>query len=231
MASTIYRRPDLFPFSFASIYDLGGLGSTYRAFGNTSDALNCLTNLSTFQIAITWSLSWRMSYFAPGFTYAESCSVFLNLPLFSPSMAGAINNTAVGWYNNSTAGAKYVNPAARVLFSGSGGNSLVNASSDTESETSKISSCSADLLLSRNGGVVLPALRMQSIHDSVNDVVRFSTHFDERPGETINTISLSLFGTTFPYYLSCIDPSPAEGFTTVGPVTFNATVTPTFASS
>jgi len=220
MASTIYRRPDLFPFSFASIQDWSG---DFAKFGTTADALNYLTNLLTFQVSVSWNVNWKRT--SPGApVYNSSVNSNINLPLFIPKDVGSINSSVISWYNSDTIGTKRVSPAARVLYSGSGGSAVQDSSTEYDPGFVDDVGLEADLRLNRTGGVVGLALKMTVVQSFL-----FGANFASDPETVIASTSVNIMGTSVPYYLKFQD--GADQCDIVGPITFNATVTPTFAAA
>lgn len=224
MASTTYLRPNLFPFPFSSIGDYSG-NATYAKFGTTTDALNFLTNLLTFQVSVSWNVSWK--YVLSPNVYNSSVTTNINLPLFIPSYAGSTNYSQISWYNSDNIGTKRATPAARVLYSGSGGNAVQESNTSNENPGGDDFGLDADLRLNRTGTVIGLALRLYAV-ESFLFFASFSGDTDE--DSTIATTSINLMGTSVPFYLRTQNP-PLSQYEFLGPITFNATVTPTFAAT
>lgn len=228
MASTQYIRPNLFPFSYASIPDYSG-DASYAKFGTSADVLNCLTNLLKFQVSVSWSFSWK--YPLNPTVYDNSYSVNINLPLFIPPTPGSDNFTVVSWYNSDTIGTKRVNPAARVLYAGSGGDSIVSAFSIDEPNNNFYDQ-DAILRLSRVGTVTQLALQLRALNVGSPGAMGdpFRAGFNSVPSDNLATILVDVMGTLIPYYLKTGGP-PASDFVILTPIAFSATVTPTFSAT
>ena len=228
MASTIYRRPDLFPFSFASIADWASTPG-YVGFGTTTDALQCLTNLLTFQVSVSWSFSWK--YPAIPVVYDNSYSANINLPLFIPADAGSDNSSTIGWYNSDTIGTKRASPAARVLYSGTGGD-VVQSAVTSNAPYGDDYNLQTYLRLSRASTVTRLAFYMVAVNFNSPGATGdpFNAGFESVPSNNLATVSIDLMGTSVPFYLKTGGPVAAN-YEILGPITFSATVTPTFAAA
>ena len=227
LLSISYTRPNLFPFSFSSIPDYSG-STGYVTFGTTADALKCLTNLLTLQISVSWNFSWK--YPLNPTVYNNSYSANINLPLFIPADPGSGNDTVLSWYNSDVIGTKRVNPASRVLYAGSGSDSIVSAFTYDE-PNNNVYDLDAILRLSRTGTVTRLALYLHALNEGSEGAMGdpFNAGFNSVPDDNLATISVDVMGTSIPFYLKTGGP-PASDFVILTPITFNATVTPTFSA-
>jgi len=227
LLSTSYTRPNLFPFSFSSIPDLSG-SSGYVTFGTTANALESLTNLFALQISVSWSFSWKYNVLPT--VYNNIYSVVTNLPSFIPAQAGSENISDVSWYNTNTSGTKRANPAARVLYAGSG-SSLIESTVTVDSPIGDIYNLQTILRPSRTGTATRLAFNMLAVNLNSPGAMLdpFYASFDNIPADNLSSVSVNLMGTSVPFYLKTGGPTAAD-ITIVGPITFSATVTPTFSA-
>ena len=222
MPATTSLRPELLPFSFASIPDLSG-DVSYVTFGTIDDALQCLTNLLTFQVSVSWSFTWNhipplSPPLGPG-PYSESFSSVINLPLFIPNSPGTEGGSQIGWYNNAANGSKRENPAARVLYAGSS-DPVVYAFAD-EIDFHTVGGLDTHLRLTRSAGVTQLALL---IFAGIVDTIWFASF---NSNNAIASTTFNFMGTTLTIYLRDTQPG---GTSYIGPITFNVSVTPTFSA-
>jgi len=224
MASTIYRRPDLFPFPLSSIADWTGVAGN---FGTTDDALQYLTNLLTFQVSVSWSFTYSFS--GPTGTESESYSLATNLPLFIPAFPASTNSSWISWYNTDLVGNKRPNPAARVLYNGSGTDPIARTFTSVPVGLDQ-QDLDLRLYLNRIGGVINLALQLVAT-GNLNGGIFFSASFVSIPNRTLTSIPVNLMGTLVPLYLLVSGGPNVGDFTFISPITFSATVTPTFAAA
>jgi len=107
MPPTSYIRPNLWPWTYASIPDFSAVPS-YSCAGTAAQALRLITQTRN----LTLSISWNVDY---GFGQASDYSRSVARTL--PDQPLPIDNfsTGAGYYYSDTAGALWASPAERVL--------------------------------------------------------------------------------------------------------------------
>ena len=219
MASTIYRRPDLFPFSFASIPDLTlppPLGEQpYVIVGNVADAIKLVTQIASFEYSVSFSYSYPLIS-NPSIIETRSLSASYGLPGFSPITAGFTGACIASWFNTDTVGGSYPTPASRVLRAPSIDGGLI-VSGGINSAAAGTPNASFEIQLSRTGSSISVGIKIAAALNEGESQVRSAT----LSGATlVATSSVNFLGYTIPTYLY-----DANGVTVVGAPTFSTVLT------
>jgi hypothetical protein len=223
MASTVYCRPDLFPFSFASIPDLTlpppEGEQPYVIVGNVADAIQLVTQIASFQYSVSFSYSYLIN---PSIIETRSLSASYGLPGFSPITAGFTGACIASWFNTDTVGNSYPTPASRVLRAPSNDGGLI-VFSGINSATFGTPYAGFEIQLSRTESNIAIGIKIAAALYEGSSQVRSATL---PSGYTlVATSSVNFLGYTIPTYLY-----DADGVTVVGVSTFSTVLTTTLIS-
>lgn len=205
MASAIYRRPNLWPFSYAGMPDLSG--QPYMAVGGTTEqALQLMTQVKNMTVSVAWNVFYPSSV-SPIYDYT---SIFNNTVNFdSPGASPATSfGTGYGYYYSNYGGGRWTSPAERVLVP-PGDSTLPWPSLSTIYEpTQPLKTLEGSISLSKtNAGLVQSCLVINAQDSGVTGV---SLNY---PGSTypLATTPISLYGIDFGllYLYSNNNPDPS----------------------